>query len=92
MVKVTLDDWEDEQVPRHKSQTDALAEHKDPKRCPVCSEPLEKTGDGARYERRCRQCRAVLATELVCQQCHTRRIWRGPRGVVCHGCGHPHEP
>lgn len=92
MVKIRAEEWEEEQIPRHKSQTDAFAEHKDPRRCPVCSEPLKRIEGPARYESRCRHCRAVLATEFVCQHCHTRRIWSGPKGVVCHGCGRSYEP
>ena len=88
MPKMNADEWEEEQVPRHKSQTDARAEHKDPRRCPVCSGPLAKTEEGGRYEQSCGQCRAVLATELVCTHCHTRRVWRGSLGTFCHGCGH----
>ena len=92
MPKVEPGQWEEEQIPRHRSQTDARAEHKDPRRCPVCTGPLEKWDGGERYATSCGQCRAELVPELLCAHCHTRRVWRGALGVFCHGCGRPqHE-
>lgn len=91
MTKITPDDWEAEQVARHRSQTDKHADHKDPRKCPICSSDLERTGEGGRFKNQCGHCHAVLATELVCEQCQTRRVWRGSLGIACHGCGHAYE-
>lgn len=83
-----LENFEENEVPKHKSKTDKLALHKDPKRCPVCAAKLEKIGKGTRRKNQCMTCKAVLAKEIMCQRCGTNRVWRGPKGMRCHGCGH----
>ena len=79
---------ESEEIPKHISKTDKLTPRKDPRRCPVCTAKLNKIRKGTRYQNKCNFCKAVLAKELKCRHCNTNRVWRGPKGVYCHGCGH----
>ena len=64
-----------------------LSTRKNTRKCPVCTKNLHKIGKGTRYENRCSNCNAVLAKELICTYCNTNRVWRGPEGIYCHGCG-----
>jgi len=69
------------------SKTDRFSLRKRSGRCPVCIERLKKNSRGTRYERCCRNCNAVLQADSRCNRCGTHRIWRGPQGVRCKGCG-----
>ncbi|TQV65574.1 hypothetical protein FKG94_28555 [Exilibacterium tricleocarpae] len=90
MSKVSQKDIESEGVPKHISKTDRLALRKNSSRCPVCKEKLGKIGKGTRYKNQCFSCGAVLAKELKCGRCNTNRVWRGKKGIFCHGCGNEH--
>ena len=46
-----------------------------------------KTARGARYERRCLSCCATFQKTLKCLDCGTNRVWQGPEGTACKGCG-----
>ena len=88
MSKLMSSEIESEEITKHPSKKDKLAPRKDPKRCPVCTKKLNKTGKKTRHKHECDYCHAVLAKELTCIYCNTNRVWRGPMGSFCHGCGH----
>ena len=48
---------------------------------------LAKNARGTRYERRCLKCRANFQKLLKCLDCGTARVWQGPEGTACKGCG-----
>ena len=87
MPKTTEEDWDREQIPKSTSSRDELASRKAPGACPVCLGRLETSGRRARYKRTCMHCRATLQAELLCRFCQTNRVWRGPDGINCKGCG-----
>lgn len=58
-------------------------------RCPVCTTKLAKNGRGTRYIRKCSQCRSQFLPDIRCDRCATFRVWGGPRGYRCKGCGNP---
>ncbi|MDJ0946842.1 MAG: hypothetical protein QNJ30_25620 [Kiloniellales bacterium] len=66
---------------------DDKARRKKPGLCPVCLAKLEKNARGTRFERRCLNCRATFQKMLKCLDCGTSRVWQGPEGTVCKGCG-----
>lgn len=66
---------------------DDKARRKKPGLCPVCLGKLVKNARGTRYERRCLKCRATLQKTLKCLDCGTKRVWQGPEGRACKGCG-----
>lgn len=88
MSKVNLSDIEKGEIPRNISATDKRALHKNPRLCPVCTGKLERIGKGTRFKNSCGHCNAVLAKELKCKMCSQNKIWRGSKGIFCHGCGH----
>lgn len=87
MGKVNLDEIEKSEVARYISSTDKRASHKNPRLCPVCTHKLEKIGKGTRFKNACSRCNAVLAKELKCKMCGQNKLWRGSKGIYCHGCG-----
>jgi len=88
MSKVNKEQIEQKDIQRYFSRVDRLTSRKDLKRCPVCTEKLQKNSKGTRYKNNCSLCHAVLAKELTCSHCNTNRLWRGSKGIYCHGCGH----
>ena len=58
-------------------------------RCPVCTAKLAKNERGTRYIRKCSQCRSQFLPDIRCDRCATFRVWGGPRGYRCKGCGNP---
>lgn len=66
---------------------DDKARRKKPGHCPVCLAKLVKNARGSRYERRCLGCRASFQKLLKCLDCGTSRVWQGPEGIACKGCG-----
>lgn len=66
---------------------DDKARRKKPELCPVCLAKLAKNARGTRYERRCLNCRASFQKLLKCLDCGTSRVWQGPEGTACKGCG-----
>lgn len=66
---------------------DSKARRKKPGLCPVCLKRLAKNARGTRYERRCKNCRASFQKALKCLDCGTHRVWQGPEGTACKGCG-----
>jgi len=85
--KVSLEEIEKSEIAKHISSTDKRASHKSPRLCPACTNKLEKIGKGTRYKNSCSQCNAVLAKELKCKTCGKNKLWRGSKGIFCHGCG-----
>ena len=71
-----------------KRKVSKRAQRRDPKLCPLCAKRLSRVAKGTRRKNQCYECKAVLAKELNCIQCNTNRVWRGPLGIVCHGCGY----
>ena len=70
---------------------DDKARRKKPGLCPVCLARLAKNARGTRYERRCLNCRATFQKTHKCLDCGTSRVWQGPEGTACKGCGR-HAP
>ena len=92
MPKVSLEDWEDSQIPKNHSSVDARSMRKGAKRCPICTASIHKVSKGTHYERRCRECLATFAKELYCNRCNSNRVWRGKQGIYCQGCGFEYKP
>jgi hypothetical protein len=59
--------------------------------CPICMNSLEKNSKGTRYRRECSECKGRYDKELRCGRCATNRVWSGPNGAYCKGCGNKHE-
>ena len=87
MSKVDPDKYSEDSLAPFKSKNDSRADRKDPRHCPVCISKLKRIDKGTRYERQCSNCHATFAKELKCSYCGTNRVWRGPKGIYCHGCG-----
>lgn len=87
MGRVSIDEYEEDPLTPYESKKDSRAVRKNHRHCPVCKAKLKKIGKGTRYERQCSSCNATLAQELHCSHCGTYRVWRGPKGIYCHGCG-----
>ena len=87
LVKINLDKMEKNETAKNISNVDRRASHKNPRLCPVCTSKLEKIGKGTRFKNSCLHCNAVLAKELKCKMCGQNKLWRGSKGIFCHGCG-----
>ena len=68
---------------------DPLSLRKRSGRCPVCLAKLNKNAKRTRYEHSCRKCGASLQPTPNCRSCGTARVWVGPGGSRCKGCGKP---
>ena len=90
MGKVIQANIEIEEIEKYIAKNDKLATRKSVRRCPVFISKRRKIGKGTRYQNKCVYCKAVLAKELKCRHCHTSRVWRGPEGSFCNGCGREH--
>jgi len=77
----------EDEVPRHRSQSDARAARKTPGRCPLCGAKVGRIKPGTRHARHCGACGGTLNKDITCPHCQTHRVWTGKRGRVCHGCG-----
>jgi hypothetical protein len=55
--------------------------------CPACLQKLEKNAKGRRYLQACKHCHAVFQRTERCPHCATHRVWMGPEGRWCKGCG-----
>lgn len=55
--------------------------------CPICLARLVKNSKKTRYEHRCEACKSQLKPEMQCTSCGTNRVWSGPSGQRCKGCG-----
>jgi len=69
------------------SKIDSKASRKKSGNCPVCSSSLDKNSKGTRYRRECVSCKSRYDKELKCGRCATNRVWSGPKGMFCKGCG-----
>ena len=78
----------DDDVPRHRSQSDPRGARKTPGLCPLCGAKVRKIRRGTRHARHCAGCGGTLNKEIRCPHCRSYRVWTGKRGCVCHGCGH----
>ncbi len=87
MSKVEVDKYNEDSLTPYKSKNDSRADRKNHRHCPVCKAKLKKIAKGTRYGRQCSNCHATLAKEFKCYHCGTNRVWRGPEGLFCHGCG-----
>lgn len=76
---------------RTHSQTDNKANRKKPGNCPVCKSSLDKNSKDTRYLRVCGNCKSRYDKGLKCSRCSTNRIWSGPKGAFCKGCGNEYE-
>jgi hypothetical protein len=56
-------------------------------RCPACLTRLPRTARGTRKARRCPACGSTYRPRRTCQACSTTRVWSGPLGDFCKGCG-----
>ena len=86
MSKINIDSHDEESLIKHKSKSASRSEKKH-NHCPVCKNKLKRIAKGTRHENQCSNCHATLAKELTCKHCSTNRVWRGPKGMFCQGCG-----
>ena len=84
--RVNADGHDDESSVKHKSKC-VSGSKKTHNHCPVCKTKLKRIAKGTRHENQCSNCNATLAKELKCKQCNSHRVWRGPQGIFCQGCG-----
>ena len=68
---------------------DPLSIRKRSGRCRVCLAMLRKNAKRTRYECSCGECGASLQPKPRCRSCGTARVWVGPLGSRCKGCGKP---
>lgn len=68
-------------------KTASTRKRHDQSSCPICSAPVKKTASGGRRKHSCTECGASLNKALMCESCGTARVWQGPRGAACVGCG-----
>ena len=69
------------------SKTDSKANRKKSGNCPVCTSNLDKNSKGTRYLRECSNCKSRYDKDIKCGRCNTNRVWSGPKGAFCKGCG-----
>jgi hypothetical protein len=67
--------------------TGSMRKRHDQSVCPICFAPIKKTASGGRRKHWCTECGATLNKVLMCDSCSTARVWQGPRGAACVGCG-----
>ncbi len=72
---------------RHDSKLDRLSPYKRPGHCPVCQEKLKVDGRSVSTKTACQHCKSYLRSRLRCRSCGTKRVWAGPNGARCRGCG-----
>lgn len=56
-------------------------------RCPACTARLLRTAAGTRKKRQCQVCGSTHRPNRECTSCSTNRVWSGPLGDFCKGCG-----
>ena len=56
-------------------------------RCPACLQRLPRISSGTRKMRHCDSCGSTYRPDRSCPSCSTNRVWSGPLGDFCHGCG-----